>query len=96
MIAQTPTPAPLRVFEVDGGGGGDEAAALVIVRVGDATGGGRVLACRRCGHRLTTAAARVSVDGRHEHMRPNPHGYVHRFGCFAEAPGCASQGVPSR
>jgi hypothetical protein len=64
----------------------------------DETGGagGRTLACARCGHAITTTASRVAVNGQHEFVRTNPRGYVHRFGCFLEAPGCRSSGVPSK
>ena len=56
---------------------------------------GRVIACAACRHRLTTTAARIEVDGKHEHACFNPHGYLFRFGCFATAPGAVERGAPS-
>ena len=55
----------------------------------------RPLRCARCGAVVTTGRARISVGGAHEHSRANPGGWVHRFGCFAHAPGCRSVGEPS-
>jgi hypothetical protein len=60
------------------------------------THAGRPLRCARCGHPVTDGASRIAVDGAHEHVRTNPGGFTHRFGCFAAAPGCVSVGVPSR
>jgi hypothetical protein len=74
-------PAPIAVEELEGDAGAQAA---------------RRLACAQCGHPITTTAARVAVDGQHEHEAANPHGYSFRFGCFATAPGCAPRGVPSR
>ena len=56
---------------------------------------GRPIVCAACGHRITSAAARIEMDGRHEHHCVNPHGYAFDIGCFGEAPGCRSAGVPT-
>jgi hypothetical protein len=34
---------------------------------------------------VTTTAERRTVSGSHEHTFANPHGFVFRIGCFAEA-----------
>ena len=55
----------------------------------------RALACAVCRQRITTTAARIEVDGRHEHTFANPFGYVYHVGCFASASGLTSVGPPS-
>jgi hypothetical protein len=72
-----------------------DAVAPVASDAEQTTATGRALLCAACGHPITSTAARISVDGHHEHSAVNPHGYSYRFGCFARAPGCASRGVPS-
>jgi hypothetical protein len=57
--------------------------------------GGAILACIRCRHAVTSAAARIDMAGGHQHTFSNPHGIVYRIGCFADAPGCAAIGYPS-
>ncbi|MBI3723727.1 hypothetical protein HY251_07205 [bacterium] len=52
----------------------------------------RVLRCSRCSHAITREEARVVRAGSHVHTRINPHGFVHEFGCFAEAEGCRTFG----
>jgi hypothetical protein len=58
-------------------------------------GHGRPIVCAGCGYRITTEAARIEMDGRHEHHCVNPNGYEFDIGCFCEAPGCKSMGVPT-
>jgi hypothetical protein len=55
----------------------------------------RVIACARCSHGITREEARVARGGSHVHTRLNPGGWVHEFGCFAEAPGCKLEGEPT-
>ncbi|HSB61576.1 MAG TPA: cereblon family protein, partial [Vicinamibacteria bacterium] len=55
---------------------------------------GGVLACAFCLREVTTAAARISVGGAHEHSFVNPHGLRFRIGCFADAAG-RTAGEPS-
>ena len=55
----------------------------------------RRIRCAACGHEITTADTRVSVDGAHVHTRTNPDGQTFTFGCFAAAPGCVAAGAPS-
>lgn len=45
------------------------------------------LRCARCDHEVTRDSARVGVAGQHVHTRINPGGWVHQFGCFAQADG---------
>lgn len=85
---------PLRLLQKPGAGDGPEIVS--VLDVAETTGEGRRLRCARCRHEITTTAARITVNGRHEWERVNPHGWVWRFGCFSSAPGCASQGVPSK
>jgi hypothetical protein len=54
------------------------------------------LVCAACAHPITRADARIAVDGAHEHTEVNPTGWVYRFGCFTDAPGCRADGVPSK
>ena len=54
--------------------------------------GGRVLACARCEHAVTTSASRIEVEGAHEHTFANPGGYCFHIGCFSRAHGCAAVG----
>ena len=42
---------------------------------------------------VTTADARVSRAGRHQHTCINPSGYVYRIACFRTAPGCVGAGA---
>lgn len=55
----------------------------------------RRIVCKRCGHWLTTADARIEVGGSSEHIRENPHGLVFHIRCFARAPGAAAIGAPT-
>jgi hypothetical protein len=57
--------------------------------------GGRLLACAGCARRITSDAARIEVEGRHEHTFANPFGYAYHIGCFAAASGLACVGLPS-
>jgi hypothetical protein len=43
--------------------------------------------CARCGHALTTARARIAVDGAHAHTFVNPSGVVFDIVLYADAPG---------
>jgi len=62
---------------------------------GEDDGGGAVLACAFCQRPVTTTAARIEVDGAHEHSFTNPHGFRFTIGCFAQAVGCRVSGEPS-
>ena len=55
----------------------------------------RAIRCAACGKAITTSAQRIPVAGAHEHTRFNPGGFVYRFGCFQDAPGCAVAGEPT-
>lgn len=54
-----------------------------------------MLACAACGQPVTTSAARIEVDGSHEHRFTNPNGFQFHIGCFSSATGCALAGDPS-
>ena len=71
---------------------GNQSGGLTSLRDDEEIGGGRAICCAACGHRVTTAAERVDVDGTHEHHCVNPHGHAFHFGCFAHAPGCTPLG----
>ena len=45
--------------------------------------------CAACSHVIAHTQDRIEVQGALEHTCTNPYGYVHRFGCYREAPGCA-------
>jgi hypothetical protein len=55
----------------------------------------RRLLCASCRHPVTDTAKCIVVQGAHEHVRTNPHGYTFRFGCFSVAPGCTPAGIPT-
>jgi hypothetical protein len=59
------------------------------------TGQGRILACAACRRRITSSAARIAVNGSHEHECENPHGYRYKIGCFAHAEGVVALGNAS-
>ncbi len=56
---------------------------------------GQEILCRRCGHRITRASARITVKGSFQHSFANPHGLVFCIGCFSTAEGCVYAGVAS-
>src|SRR5262245_38339647 len=51
------------------------------------------LVCVACGYRISDEDHRIEMSGGHEHTFVNPHGIVHRIGCFNAAPGCAHEGA---
>ncbi|GAB1410762.1 hypothetical protein MASR1M90_19160 [Desulfovibrionales bacterium] len=53
------------------------------------------LYCRTCRQPIVQQSARISIQGKHEHVFFNPAGLVFEIGCFAHAPGCVRQGEPS-
>lgn len=53
------------------------------------------LHCRRCLNPITPEAARITVNGAHQHAFANPHGLVFDIGCFQIAEGCSSVGIPT-
>jgi hypothetical protein len=58
-------------------------------------GGGKLLACAVCRSPITTWAARIEIDGGHEHTFTNPDGIRFRIGCFREVQGCVGVGRPT-
>ena len=57
------------------------------------SGRGRWLRCTACKRRVTSAGARMSLQGGHEHSFTNPHGIIFRIGLFQEAVGCSLHGA---
>ena len=51
--------------------------------------------CRRCAWAITYFRARTERAGAHIHNRTNPAGIEWEFGCFMDAPGCATLGDPT-
>lgn len=54
-----------------------------------------VLCCATCRAPITRNSDRIQVNGKHQHVCANPHGYVFQIGCFAQAPGCVIAGEPT-
>lgn len=50
------------------------------------------LFCAACSHVIGHIQDRIEVDGSFQHTCTNPYGFVHRFGCHSDAPGCAISG----
>jgi hypothetical protein len=50
----------------------------------------RRLFCAKCGNPVTSADARIEVNGSAEHTFANPAGHIFHIGCFRNAPGCIS------
>ncbi|MFW6323869.1 MAG: cereblon family protein [Desulfovibrionales bacterium] len=53
------------------------------------------LICSTCKRKITTFGMRIPVNGTHEHVFFNPHGFVFELGCFSSAPGCLPFGRTS-
>ena len=50
--------------------------------------------CAACGHIVTSRESAIAVDGRHDHRCINPHGIFFDIGCYREAPGVMTVGMP--
>jgi len=72
--------------------GRDEDGDVAALKKPDDGEGEEHLVCVACGHRITSARARVEVAGHHRHVCANPSGIPYDIGCFSLAPGCASRG----
>jgi hypothetical protein len=83
-------------FEREGAGEAPAVARRLSIERLARGGEERQLVCAACGHLITTRAEAIAVAGRHEHIETNPAGFVYHFGCFARAPGCRPDGVPSK
>ena len=55
----------------------------------------RWLRCASCGARVVREAARLVVNGSHEHCFLNPSGIRYVVSCWASAPGCVAEGERS-
>ena len=52
----------------------------------------RSLICKRCGYKITTRSASITVGNAHQHTFANPAGLLFEIGCFQSAPGCLNTG----
>jgi hypothetical protein len=73
---------------------GSAGKARPLPRLGDEDGG-RLLACAVCRQPITSNAAGIEIDGRHEHSCVNPHGLRFMIGCFVRAQGLVPSGERS-
>jgi hypothetical protein len=55
----------------------------------------KLLVCASCHHVITRPAARISINGAHQHSFANPSGLIFEIGCFNAAPGCDHVGRAS-
>jgi hypothetical protein len=55
----------------------------------------RWVRCAACQERVAKDAARIAVNGAHEHSFMNPAGLRFTVDCFASAPGCIPDGERS-
>lgn len=55
----------------------------------------KVIRCSACGARVTRERERLTMNGAHEHEFMNPSAIRFLVQCFANAPGCASEGERS-
>lgn len=53
------------------------------------------LYCRVCGKAVTTKEQAIAVNSSFFHTFFNPAGIVFELGCYKQAPGCSTAGVPS-
>jgi hypothetical protein len=53
------------------------------------------LFCKFCGKEVTASEYGTTVNGRHEHSFVNPSGIPYRIGCFVDAYGCITHGIPT-
>lgn len=56
---------------------------------------GRILICKTCRSKITRRDLGMRVDGKHQHVFFNPHGYVFELGCFASAKNVIASGPKS-
>jgi hypothetical protein len=56
---------------------------------------GEPISCAACGHGITDAAARTTMNGSFDHSFRNPQGLSFHIGCFSRAPGCVTCGEPT-
>ena len=84
----------IQCFQHGDSGGGD-AGLKRDRRVDDGDDRDVEIVCAACEHVLTSARARIEMDGSHVHDRENPHGFRFQFACFDAAPGCRPIGNQS-
>lgn len=54
-----------------------------------------VIRCRACRSVVTRPRHKITVNGRHDHVFTNPHGYLFHIAGFAEAEGAVGAGHES-
>lgn len=55
----------------------------------------RYLYCAQCSQAVTQPEQAISINGGHQHLCMNPHGFEFDLGCYREALGCAISGEPT-
>jgi hypothetical protein len=91
ISTRLPEPAPLHCYRLDLGHGiGDKGETKDSPDQDE--GREQAILCRFCGSTITSRAAAVSKNGRHEHVFFNPAGIAFEISCFRDAPGCVVQG----
>lgn len=88
-------PHPYCVFKGDDRDFRGRKSPEIEEKLDDHEGKKRWIRCKPCGNKITHAACRVTVNGRHKHVFNNPAGYVFEIGCFSMAEGCARKGQPT-
>ena len=58
-------------------------------------GARELLLCARCRAPITSAGDRIQVNGQHDYVFVNPHGFDYHVGCFGAAPGAIAHGPAS-
>ena len=64
-----------------------------LIRINDSELDNNKLYCFLCSNVITSTSECISVEGSHEHIFTNPHGYRFYIGCFRNAPGCIQEGI---
>lgn len=86
-------PMLLKTVQGDDSGGND---TVLDEKSDTGTGhGGRVLVCKLCRSTITRRDLGMEIDGKHQHVFFNPHGYVFELGCFASAKNVVPAGPKS-
>jgi hypothetical protein len=83
---------PYRLFHESGG---KDSAKVFVQDDTVATESEAIYYCLICRHLIATAAQITEVNGHHRHVYSNPVGNVFEIGCFNNASGCISQGIPT-
>ena len=75
---------------------GEKSSSKVIGKdQADSKEGETVYYCSTCRYVITTATKITEVNGQHRHVYANPSGNVFEIGCFSNAKGCFTHGLPT-